>query len=274
MSGAPQQTPARRLAQRLATAGVAATVGLNIAYPLAGENGRRVLSVVTVPVFAAASVAGALATGGVRTAAGVLVAGGGTGLVAEVVGVATGFPFGDYAYAGTLGPQLAGVPLVVPLAWVMMTWPAWVVGTALAQRYGRGRPTAWVLGAWALASWDLFLDPQMVGAGHWSWRTGRGLAATLPGSPGIPVSNYLGWLGVSLVVTGVLALTSTPGTPPGAAAPGPATAAYLWTWGGGVVANALFFARPGVAALGGVAAGLVALPFARTVLARRFRGAA
>ena len=33
--------------------------------------------------------------------------------------MATGFPFGAYAYAGALGPTLLGVPLVIPLAWAM-----------------------------------------------------------------------------------------------------------------------------------------------------------
>ena len=41
----------------------------------------------------------------------------GVGLAAEAVGVRTGFPFGDYSYADTLGPTVLGVPVVVPLAW-------------------------------------------------------------------------------------------------------------------------------------------------------------
>ena len=37
----------------------------------------------------------------------------GGGLLAEAVGVHTGFPFGAYAYSGTLGPELLGVPVGV-----------------------------------------------------------------------------------------------------------------------------------------------------------------
>ena len=253
----------RRTAWWLAAAGAVLTVGLNIAYPLAGATGRDRLSVVTVLVFAAASLAGAWAHGGPRTAAAVLVAGGGIGLVAEVLGVATGVPFGTYAYADSLGPKLAGVPLVVPLAWVMMTWPSWVVGSALAARVParRRRVVAWLASAWALASWDLFLDPQMVDAGHWAWRTGGGLAAALPGIPGIPVSNDLGWLAVSLVLTGVLALVRLPGST-ARSVPGPAASLYLWTWAGGIVANAFFFGRPAVAVVAGLLMGTVAVPFA------------
>ena len=265
----------RRPLRAVAAAGVAATVALNIAYPLAGNTGRDRLSVLTVLVFALASVTGAWAFAGRRTAATVVVAAAGTGLVAEVVGVATGVPFGDYAYADSLGARLAGVPLVVPLAWLMMAWPAWVVGTALSTRLPVRRPRvlAWLGSAWALASWDLFLDPQMVAAGHWAWATGDGLAAPLPGVPGIPVSNYLGWLAVSLVVTGALALARVPGSTAGRL-PGPAAAVYLWTWLGGIVANGAFFDRPAVAVVGGLGMGLVGVPFAVVCarsMARRVR---
>lgn len=253
----------RRTTWWLAALGAVLTVGLNIAYPLAGNTGRDRLSVLTVLVFAAASVGGAWAHGGARTAAAVLLGGGGIGLVAEVVGVSTGVPFGEYTYADSLGPKLAGVPLVVPLAWVMMAWPAWVVGTALAARapVRRRRAISWLTGAWALASWDVFLDPQMVDAGHWSWRTGSGIATAVPGIPGIPVSNYLGWLAVSLVLTGLFALIRLPGSTAGAV-PGPAAALYLWTWAGGILANAAFFGRPAVAVVAGLLMGVVAVPFA------------
>lgn len=265
----PRTSGRRRPVGVLAAVAAAVTVALNIAYPLAGNTGRDRLSVLTVLVFSLASVSGAWAFAGRRAAVTVFLVAAGTGLVAEVVGVSTGIPFGEYSYTDSLGARLAGVPLVVPLAWVMMTWPAWVVGTALAARLSVRRPRvlAWLAAAWALASWDLFLDPQMVAAGHWAWTTGRGVAAPLPGVPGIPVSNYLGWLGVSLLVTGALALARVSGSTVGRV-PGPATALYLWTWVGGVVANAAFFDRPAVAVVGGVGMGLVGVPFALVSLRR------
>ena len=36
------------------------------------------------------------------------------------------------------------------------------------------------IGAFALTSWDLFLDPQMVSAGYWRWNHN---AVDLPGFP-------------------------------------------------------------------------------------------
>jgi hypothetical protein len=123
----------------------------------------------------------------------------GTGLLAESLGTSTGFPFGSYEYADSLGWKLLSVPVVIPLAWAMMAYPCLLVG----QRLASTRLGAAVVGGAALASWDLFLDPQMVEAGHWTWSD---VQLALPGSPGIPVSNYLGWLLVAVLMVGVLQL--------------------------------------------------------------------
>src|SRR3712207_9292958 len=57
-----------------------------------------------------------------------------TAVVFESVGLATGFPYGEYTYSDDLGPTLLGVPFLVPLAWLMMAWPSWL----LARRLTRG----------------------------------------------------------------------------------------------------------------------------------------
>ena len=116
------------------------------------------------------------------------------GFVVEAVGTHTGFPFGRYAYDNSLGTRLLRVPLVIPLAWTMMAWPA----LAAARRLVEQPALVAVVGGWALASWDLFLDPQMVAAGHWHW------AHTSPGLQGIPLTNYVGWLAVSIVLMAIL----------------------------------------------------------------------
>ena len=78
---------------------------------------------------------------GARSGLALLAAAGGVGLAAEAVGVTTGRPFGHYAYAGTLGPQVLGVPLVVPLAWTMMAYPALLAARRLAPGEGLRRVT-------------------------------------------------------------------------------------------------------------------------------------
>jgi len=109
----------------------------------------------------------------------------------EWVGSTTGFPFGEYHYTAVLQPQVAGVPVIIPLAWLMMLPPAWAVASVIS---GRRRDWRFVLvSAAAFTAWDLFLDPQMVGWGYWVW-------ATPGGYFGIPWVNFGGWfLGASLL---------------------------------------------------------------------------
>lgn len=232
-----------------------------IVYSMTEPDARLFTTVASVVAFAVASVCDALARFGPRAAALLVVVAGGGGLVAETTGVHTGFPFGDYRYTGTLGLEIAGVPVVVALAWIMMSWPALLVGRALAARVDR---PSWVvvgIGAWALASWDVFLDPQMVDAGHWTWSDP---VPALPGVDGVPLTNYAGWLLVS-----VLMITALHGTVGRARVAneldlrvGPAPVLYLWTYGSSVWAHAAFFGRPTVSLVAGVLMGLVTVPFA------------
>lgn len=236
------------------------TVLLQIAYPLVGGVARDRLTVITVVVFFFASTSHALLHRGARWTALYVLITAGTGLVAEAVGTATGVPFGQYDYADSLGASLLGVPVVIPLAWAMFAYPCLLVGQQLA----RTALGAAVVGGVALASWDLFLDPQMVTAGHWRFTD---VQAALPGAPAIPLSNYLGWLLVATVMVGVLQLLGRRPTNDGRPANDhlPATL-FLWTYASSVLANLAFFGRPATALVGGLGMGVVALPYARSLL--------
>ena len=230
---------------------VAAVIALEVPYPLVHGHSRNVLTVATVVVFAATSLAHAWCSSG-RRRVGWLLGVALFGFAAEVVGVHTGVPFGDYHYIGGLGPTLAGVPVAVGLAWMMMAQPA----ACVAERISSGRQRV-VVAAVALASWDVFLDPQMVDAHHWRWHHPD---PHLPGIADVPLSNFGGWLLVSLVVMLTVTVAHS--------APGrddrPAVALWIWTWLSSTLANLAFFHRPAVAAWGFVAMGLVGLPLMRS----------
>ena len=228
----------------------AATIGAQILYPLVTGPARHVLTIATVTLFFAASVTHAAVRRGPRFAGALVLIAGGIGLAAEAVGVATGYPFGAYRYADSLGVQVFGVPLIVPMAWVMMAYPTLLVAQRLTRRW------APVVGAFALTSWDVFLDPQMTAEGHWAWANPE---PALPGVPGIPLTNYAGWLAVSLVVMALL--DRLPQRPKESDDRVPA-ALFLWTYLGSVLGNAFFFGRPWVGVVGGVLMGLVAVPYA------------
>jgi putative membrane protein len=245
-------TRSRRRSRRepLAAAGLLAglTVLLQIAYPLVHGSARDRLTIATVLAFFGATAAHATRTRGPGWTLGYLLVTAGGGLLAESTGTRTGVPFGDYTYAGDLGPKLLDVPLVVPLAWAMMAYPCLLAGQRLARR---ALPAAGI-GTVALAGWDLFLDPQMVAAGHWTWTD---VHIHLPGSPDVPVSNHLGWLVVALVMMTVLQLL-----PRRTADDRVPTLLLWWTYASSVLAFAWFFDRPLVALTGAIGMGLVVVP--------------
>lgn len=127
----------------------------------------------------------------------------GLGWVMEYVGSHTGWPFGRYHYTERLQPQLGGVPLLIPLAWLMMLPPAWAVGRLIT---GSTSASFILIAALAFTAWDLFLDPQMIAWGFWMWDQ--------PGSYfGIPWLNYVGWLLASAVMTALAAPDLLPTAP-------------------------------------------------------------
>jgi putative membrane protein len=229
-----------------------------VGYPLVHGPARAALVVVAVVVGAAASVAHALSTRGVPAGA-ALFAVAAAGLAVEAAGVASGLPFGAYAYSDALGPRVAGVPLVVPLAWTWMAWPAWLA----AGRVVVGRTRRVALAGVGLAAWDLFLDPQMVAEGYWRWADPR---PALPGVPGVPVSNYLGWLVVAVGLMALLHAVGGPAVRPPSPEDAPMLAMYLWTYVASAVAHAVFLGLPGSAAWGALGMGTLAVPLARACL--------
>jgi uncharacterized membrane protein len=261
----PSWPPATLATLRAATALAAVGVLLQIAYILLPEQPRRAAELASVVAFALAAVAHAAAVRGVRW--GLLMATTVTliALTVEAVGTATGIPFGPYSYTGTLGIEVADVPLLVPLAWLWMAYPSYLAGQALG-----GRRWGWLAGAWTLAAWDLFLDPQRVAAGDWVWDDPT---PALPGIPGIPLTNYAGWVATGIVMMLAIDLVSRlverrqtlppPGRLPADTVP---AAVLAWTYLSSVLANLAFFGRPAVAAWGAVLMGLTVIPYLRLLL--------
>jgi putative membrane protein len=237
----------RRLAGTLPALLAVAVVGLQIAYPLTHGSARDALTVAIVAVLAGTCVVHAALTRGPRTAAALLLVTAVPGFAVEVLGVHTGVPFGSYSYAATLGPRLFGVPPLIGLAWTMLAWPA----TLAARVVVRGFTARVLVGGWALASADLFLDPQQVAAGHWTWLHP---APHLPGVPDVPLTNYLGWLVVAVPIS--LAVQSLAGDGDDRVM----LALYLWLYAGWIVALAVFLDLAAAAGWGALGMGAVAVP--------------
>ncbi len=105
----------------------------------------------------------------------------------ELLGSRTGVPFGRYHYL-TAGPELLGVPLLVPLGWFAFA--------VLALQVAPGR-LRWPGAAAALVAWDLGLDPLMVRQGLWRFEPAGAYA-------GVPVMNFLGWAAAGVALAALL----------------------------------------------------------------------
>jgi uncharacterized membrane protein len=238
-------------------------VGTAIAYPLTDGPARDAVSWSIVLLGSGVSVSHAVLSRGLRTGLGVFAVVAVVAVLTEALGLATGVPYGGYSYSDALGPTLLGVPFLVPLAWLLMAWPSWVLAARLVPRSRAGRV---LVAAYVFAAWDVVLDPQMVQAGYWRW------AHPHPGLPGIdtvPLTNLAGWLVAGLVLMPLLDLlvqrTARPGPPAiGDAAP---LLTLGWMTLGGALAHAGWLGLPGSAAWGVV----LALPVLGAV-ARQERG--
>ncbi len=259
-----RQTSTRsRLLDAVEAVSGAVTVAAMIATPLLprGGQGRRMLSSVVVTGLFTNTTANAIRRWGSGRA---IVAAAATAVKTASVerfGTETGWPFGDYRYTGVLQPEVGGVPAIVPMAWFAMALPAREAAHAALGE--ASRPLTRVgLGAAALTAWDLFLDPQMVGEGYWTWAR-RGWYR------GIPVSNYVGWFLTSLGVMVILELLVPPRPGSGDGDESGADGHLVATYGYMSVMETIGFARyfrdPLVAAVGGSAM----LPIAAAGVARK-----
>lgn len=234
---------------------LAAVVALQIAYPLTHGTTRDRLSIVIVAGLAAVAVWHAALTRGARTAAALLLCTALPGYAVEVLGVHTGIPFGTYDYSDTLGARWFGVPPVIGLAWTMLAWPA----ALAARRLVRGRAARVLVGAWALAAADLYLDPQQVDAGHWTWRHP---SPHLPGVDAVPLTNYLGWLAVALLLSAVVQVLAGNGDDR------VMVGLYLWLYVGWIVALACFLDLAAAAGWGALGMGVIAVPLGLRLMRR------
>lgn len=124
------------------------------------------------------------------------------GFTVEVLGVRLGVPFGSYSYTDALGPRLLGVPPSVAFAW--MTLAAYV--KQMIARFNFAPRTEMLVAALWLTALDLVIDPVANQLGYWRWEVEGAFY-------GIPLTNFAGWLIVSLVFFKILGKKFEPSLP-------------------------------------------------------------
>jgi uncharacterized membrane protein len=107
------------------------------------------------------------------------------GFMAEYVGVNTGQLFGHYTYGHTLGWQYEGVPPLIGLNWLLITYMA-----GMLARYLAGPPLLRLLaGAVLMLALDVCLEPVAGRFDFWHWTANI-----------IPLRNFRDWFIMACVL--------------------------------------------------------------------------
>ena len=96
----------------------------------------------------------------------------------ELLGVATGVIFGEYGYGTSLGPKIAGTPLLIGINWIFLVYAT----AAIQAPLGRGVITTIVIPTLLMLGYDAIMEQVAPMMQMWSWEGGS-----------VPLQNYLVW---------------------------------------------------------------------------------
>ena len=162
------------------------------------------------------------------------------------------FRSGKYTYSPSLGFALLDVPIIVPFAWLMMSYPVLLVARKTTANW------VFLLGGFGLMGWDLFIDPQMVAAKRWVWEI---KGATIPFENTIPLSNAVGWLLSGMALMAILHKVIPVERRKKETRTKHLDVFLIWTFFSSIIGNVFFFHTPGVALIGGLVFGVFLAPF-------------
>ncbi len=124
----------------------------------------------------------------------------------QAIIIRSGLPYGNLHYTSVLQPQLLGIPVIVPLTWLMMLPPSWMVAR-LATRRMNGclmRLAFTLVSAIAFTAWMIYFDPFMAHFGILQWTPAGNFY-------GVPWVNFFFWLFISGLITFAISPKRLPG---------------------------------------------------------------
>ena len=104
------------------------------------------------------------------------------GFFLEVIGVNTGYIFGDYVYESTLGWKLFNTPLIIGINWLILSY---ALVYTFSRFVNRKIITAF-LGAFVLLLLDIVIEPVAMNYDFWTWNSNT-----------VPLKNYVAWFCIS-----------------------------------------------------------------------------
>ena len=101
------------------------------------------------------------------------------GMTVEALGIRYEWIFGPYYYGENLGPKLLGVPLLIGVNWMMLTF----VTAALASQLVKTTWAKILLGSALMVLLDLMIEHSAYGFNFWFFEGNS-----------VPLRNYITWL--------------------------------------------------------------------------------
>jgi len=107
------------------------------------------------------------------------------GMTVELIGVNTSLLFGNYHYGENLGIKIIGVPILIGINWVVLTF----LTASISQRYIPNKWLAILTGSILMVVLDFFIEPIAPIFDFWSWESGTA-----------PFRNFVDWFVVSFLL--------------------------------------------------------------------------
>ena len=106
------------------------------------------------------------------------------GMVSEILGVNYGLIFGDYVYLDNLGFKIFGVPVLIGVNWIILTF----ITGSLSSFIFKNKYVSILMGAILMIGLDLLIEPVAPLLGFWIFDLQK-----------VPLQNYLGWFVIGMI---------------------------------------------------------------------------
>ena len=106
------------------------------------------------------------------------------GMISEMLGVNYGLIFGDYVYLDNLGVKILGVPVLIGVNWIILTF----ITGSLSSFIFKNKYVSILMGAILMIGLDLLIEPVAPLLGFWIFDLQK-----------VPLQNYLGWFVIGMI---------------------------------------------------------------------------
>ena len=106
------------------------------------------------------------------------------GMIAEILGVNYGYIFGEYTYLDNLGMKIMGVPLMIGIQWVILSF---ITGSFAHYFFKNKKFKSIILGVFLMILLDVLIEPVAPDLGFWIFE-----------SEVAPLQNYIGWFLIAI----------------------------------------------------------------------------